>query len=295
VAELDTKAHAAFTAWCFERYAKRSARKLSLDVRTMVVNDGVPPESQQKHKRLRDYAWAWDVWKDWAAENGGAVLPVPRPTLPTKARGSARRAATPKRLREALSLPEDVYLALLHELSGSSDSRACALNVIARTGLRVSDLMRIELAAIRRAFKRPDGLVRITVKGGKEVMISVHSAAAAWRAIGGDAAGKLVTVADWVMGTPSSDTEAGGAAYERVEQYLSKLGKRIAPTERWHIHRLRRTIAMRLLEAGHPIEVVRDALGHSDTRTTRGYTDENRAAAAAKALAGLTNDDEDDE
>lgn len=285
MADLDTKAHEAFTVWCFERYAKRSARKLSLDVRTMVVNDGVPPESQQQHKRLRDYVWAWDVWHDWAAESGAAELPIPRPVRLAKPRGSARRS--PKRLHEALSLPDEIYLAFVKRVAGEpSDPRAAALHVISRTGLRVSDLMRIELAALKRAFKREDGYLSIVLKGGKEVVISVHSAATAWRAIG-PGSGELRTVADWVMGAPGSDTEAGGAAYERLDKYIRVVGAFIAPAERWHIHRLRRTVAMRLLDAGESIEVVRDVLGHSDIRTTRTYTDESRAKAAARALAKL--------
>lgn len=288
MSELDNKTYVAFCAWCYEHYATRSARKLTRDVRTMVENNGAPPESEQAWKRLRDYAWAWDVWHDWARDNGHEPLPIPRPEPPKAKRGSKNRN---KRLHIALSLPDAAFDALVARLDAAPSTDRCgvALRVIARTGLRVSDLMRVRTEELASAMKRTDGLMRIVVKGRKDVIVSVQGGAEkAWRELHAQTTPRVWdTIAAWLVQEADADTEAGGAAYERLDRYLKMVGSEIAAEERWHIHRLRRTIAMRLIAAGAPIELVRDVLNHSDTRVTKAYTDEKRARAAAEALSLL--------
>lgn len=285
--EIPSEAVLAFLSWASARYTKRSTRKLVLDVQTMVRSGGMPPEAQKVRARLRDYRWAWDVWHDAAKEIPLPPLPIVRPELPERERGG-RRAQEPKRLHEAKAFASEDFAKLREALILDNRPAAMVLLVMAMTGLRVGDVLRIKSADLRAALAG-DQRLTLLVKGEKPVQVVLVPAFEAWQRLGAKcfhAPGS--TVADAVVGSLASDPEAGGAAYERCRRAIKKHGLRLELDGRVHLHRLRRTVAVELLRAGESLETVQQVLIHENLRTTESaYADEARSEQAAAAMARL--------
>lgn len=277
-----------FRRWALSRYTQRSTAKLMADVLTACRNDGLPPEAERRAARLKDYAWAWDVWGDARADGVDLKpLPITRPEVPPAPKRGGRRAREPKRLREARAMTSTEYEAMLDALAKEESAAGRAVYVMARTGLRVSDVLRISIPALRRALAEGEGAqLPVMVKGDKPALVLLEPAFDAWLRLGQVAWMGAKTIADVVTGQPFSDTEANGAAYERCRRIIKKL----APLAegRVHLHRLRRTVGVELLRRGASIEDVQQALIHDSVKTTeKSYTDEYRAGQAARALGKL--------
>lgn len=279
-----------FSAWCLERYTERTTKKLVSDARTVCRYDGVPPRARLKIKRLRDYLLVWNVWMDCF----GRPLPIPQPVIPdtTKVRGG-RRAREPKRLREAIAFPRAEYDRMV-ELLDDDDSQlpATVLLVLARTGLRIADVLRIPLGELRAGRKREDGIVTIIVKGEKAATFSVRGVGAedrAWQRI--LALTKRYpgtwTVAAAMMDDVNASPEAGQGAYTRCERMLHRVGKNAKATGRVHLHRFRRSVGVYLAAAGASEDQIRKVLLHAGVEVTRGYIDESRSYESAQLRGRL--------
>lgn len=282
-----SEAVTAFLAWASSRYTKRSTRKLVLDVQTMVRFGGMPPEAQKVRARLRDYRWAWDVWHDAAGEIGLPPLPIPRPELPERERGG-RRVREPKRLLEAKAFGSEDFAKLREALILDNRPAAMVLLVMAMTGLRIGDVLRIKAADLRAALAGDQRLV-VMVKGEKPVQVVLVPAFEAWQRLASKCFhAPQTTVADAVVGTLGCDPEAGGAAYERCRRAIKRHGLKLELDGRVHLHRLRRTVAVELLRAGESLETVQQVLIHENLRTTESsYADEARSEQAAAAMSRL--------
>lgn len=284
-AELDR-----FAAWAITRYTQRTVAKLRADVRTMCANRGVPPEATRRIKRIKDYAWAWDVWGDAIADGVKlAPLPIERPVVPAAPLRGGRRAHEPKRVREAVALSSADYGRMLESLAQDKRPAARLVELLGHTGLRVADALRVRLADLRAALADgEDGVLPVLVKGDKPALVSLQPAHALWLELERLAPPGAVTLADVVTGVPGSDTEASGAAYERCRRVMKRHGKVLGLDGRLHLHRLRRTVGVELLRRGASIEDVQQVLIHDSTKTTeRSYADEYRAEQARAALARL--------
>ncbi len=279
-----------FAKWCLERYTERTTTKLVCDARTVCRYDGVPPHAKLKVKRLRDYALAWNIWQDCF----GKPLPVPCPVVPdqSKLRGG-RRARDPKRLREAVAFPRAEYDRMV-ELLDDDDAQlpAVVLLVLARTGLRIGDVLRLPLGEFRAGMKREDGIVTIVVKGLKTSVYSVRGVGAeerAWKALG--ALTKRYpgtwTVAAAMMDDVDASPEAGNGAYERCRKMLVRIGKSAKVSGRIHMHRFRRSVGVYLSTAGASMDEIQKTLIHSSSATTQSYVDESRATESAKLRGRL--------
>jgi len=280
----------AFRRWALKRYSDRSTRKLVADLRACVQYDGEPPESAQRVKRLRDYRWAWDVWQAWG---GGGKVAVPRPVVPDvrKVLGG-RRSREPKRVNVAVSFERKDYDELVRRAEADGTAPACVLLVIARTGLRVGDVLRTPVGALREGVKRADGVVTLVVKGEKPTVYSVRGgglAEKAWRALLESlrAAPSGWTVAEGVMEQAGASAEAGQGAYERVRRALERLGADADVSGRLHLHRFRRSVAVYLAAAGATEAQIQSAMIHTSPATTRGYMDEARALESARLLGRI--------
>jgi integrase len=290
--DLDPKKLSRFEKWCDERYADRSTRKFVADARTMAKYNGVPPKARKKISRLRDFRLVWDIWEAWG---GGGVFPVARPVVPdqTKLRGG-RRAREPKRLNEAISFAKSDYLALIKTAEASPDLTDHVLVVVARSGLRISDVLRANVGDLRKAMKREDGILTIVVKSEKTSVYSVRGggkAEAAWRRILDHEDVKRAPatwhVASAMMGDPDAKAEAGFGAYERVRRRIERLGEELGISGRVHLHRLRRTVGVGLARKNASLDEIAKALVHSSVQATRGYIDEARAEESAMLLRRL--------
>jgi integrase len=198
--------------------------------------------------------------------------------------------AKPKgRKLEAHSFSERDYRAVCDECmhpERARDPEAQVLYAIARTGLRVGDVLRIPVEDLERALEGSrgggPGVLPIERKGGSWVQIPILGALDAWQNLY-EHATDYETIAGFVTDGESDSPEAGEAAYTRMDRYFKSLGADIALHGRVHLHRLRRTVAVRALEAtGRDLIGVQQLLGHKAITSTQRYVDEIDAAHVAK-------------
>lgn len=212
-------------------------------------------------------------------------LPLtPTAPKPERARGRAR----PKRALDAVSIDDTGYEALAEALARDTEPASWVVRVLLYTGQRVSDILRTDVHTLTAAFARDDGLLLLTVKGGKTLFTSVHVCPVEWKYIL-EHAGPAGSLPLWVAPYGDGSPEAGRAAYQAVARRLRALAAKAGVTGRVHLHRLRRTFIVRSLAAGTPAHKVQQAVGHNDLRTTMRYSDEVRTdwiQDAARAARG---------
>jgi len=170
-------------------------------------------------------------------------------------------------------LSEEEVLNLLKAVGGIKGADGMRLRAMVEllyaTGLRVSELVGIPLAAI--AFDRR--LVRVLGKGSKERMVPLGdpalNAIRNWLPFRKNALGDKRTS---VFLFPSSAKE-GHLTRQRFFQVLKEVGAKagIMPS-RLSPHVLRHAFATHLLEHGADLRSVQMMLGHSDIATTQIYT-----------------------
>jgi integrase/recombinase XerD len=174
-------------------------------------------------------------------------------------------------LPKVLSAEEvEALLAAARHLEGPEGLRAVALlELLYATGLRVSELVGMPLAAI----DRESGLVLVHGKGGRQRFVPVGSAALG--AIEAFLGCRDRFVADgghspWLFPSRSS---AGHLTRQRFAQLLRNLAlaagidpARVSP------HVLRHAFASHLLANGADLRAVQQMLGHADISTTQIYT-----------------------
>ncbi len=148
---------------------------------------------------------------------------------------------------------------------------ACLLEVLYATGLRVSELVALPIAAAR----RDQAMLMVRGKGGRERMVPLNDAAK--RAM----TGYLALREEAQEGTPKDQTkwlfpsfgESGHLSRQHFARELKSLaaaaGLRPAQVSP---HVLRHAFASHLLHNGADLRVVQTLLGHADISTTQIYT-----------------------
>ncbi len=141
------------------------------------------------------------------------------------------------------------------------------LELLYATGLRVSELVGLELAAVNPR----QGVVRVLGKGDKERLVPLGEEALDWLAqyltrgrlalLGGQ-------VSAYVFVSRRGEPLTRQAFWYRIKHYarLAGIGKPLSP------HTLRHCFATHLLNHGADLRVVQMLLGHSDLSTTQIYT-----------------------
>jgi len=147
---------------------------------------------------------------------------------------------------------------------------ACLIEILYASGLRVSELTALPLAAL----SRDPAYLIVKGKGGKERLapLNDHARAAikAYLAVRPDFLPKGDKANPWLF---ASRGAAGRLTPRRVAQLLDETAlaagidpKRISP------HVLRHAFATHLLEGGADLRAVQKLLGHADISTTQIYT-----------------------
>lgn len=196
-----------------------------------------------------------------------------RPDNPTlKIEGPKRRRALPKTLSEE---EVDRLLQRASDLAGTGEARAIRLHALLEmlyaTGLRVSELVEMPLAAVAGQPK----VLSVRGKGGKERMLPLSAPAR-------DALSAYLTVrADFLKNAPPaaarylfpSRGRSGHLTRHRFLQMLQQLAGEagIAP-QAVTPHVLRHAFASHLLARGADLRAVQQLLGHADISTTQIYT-----------------------
>ena len=187
----------------------------------------------------------------------------------------SRRVEAPKQgrpLPKVLTRDEvDRLLAAASARDGGQGLRlACLIELTYASGLRVSELTALPLAALARD---PAYLI-VKGKGGKERLAPLNGAARtavkAWLEVRAAFLPKGVKESPWLF---PSRGKAGRLTPRRFSQLLEEaaLAAGIDP-EKVSPHVLRHAFATHLLEGGADLRVVQTLLGHSDIATTQIYT-----------------------
>ncbi len=192
-----------------------------------------------------------------------------RPDDPTLALDPPRRARPLPKL-----LAEDQVGALIaaaRGLDGAGSARMLALlELLYGAGLRVSELVSVPLAAVRRDVR----VLMVRGKGGKERMIPfgepARDAVTAWLPFRDDALKRRRAASPWLF---PSHGGSGHLTRQRFAQMLKDLAiaagldpRKVSP------HVLRHAFATHLLDHGADLRSVQKMLGHADISTTQIYT-----------------------
>lgn len=184
-----------------------------------------------------------------------------------------------RRLPKVLSPAEvEALLAAARETGRTADERVrtvCLLELLYATGLRVSELVSLPVAAVRGDPR----MILVRGKGGKERMVPLsgpaRAALADWLAVR-DAAEEAARIA---ARAPASRFlfPARGAAGHLTRQGFHALLEQIARRAgfapgRVTPHVLRHAFATHLLSGGADLRAIQELLGHADIGTTEIYT-----------------------
>lgn len=199
----------------------------------------------------------------WRAEN---------PSL--RIRGPGKAATLPGTLSQA----EVGALLAAAETTARTEAEAlrnrCLMELAYATGLRVSELAGLPVAAVR----GDPGMILVRGKGGKERMVPLSGPARA-------------ALAAWLAARDAADAQAQaqgraparalfpgrGADGHMTRQQVFRLVKQIAARAgldpaRVTPHTLRHAFATHLLQGGADLRVIQTLLGHADLATTEIYT-----------------------
>ena len=194
------------------------------------------------------------------------------PALPIK--GPGRMQRLPKTLSQA-----EVDALLSAAVATGRDEgeklrNRCLMELIYATGLRVSELVELPIAAVRGDPR----MILVKGKGGKERMVPLstpaRAALSAWLTIRDRdedlARTKGIPPSRFVFPAGGKDGHLTRQAFHSLVKTLA-LNARIDP-ERVTPHTLRHAFATHLLEGGADLRVIQTLLGHADLATTEIYT-----------------------
>ena len=176
-----------------------------------------------------------------------------------------------RRLPKVLSEAEvDALLAAARGHEGPEGTRLLALlELLYASGLRVSELISLPLAAVRRDPR----VIFVRGKGGRERMVPLgepaRAAVAAYLPLRRHFLGKQAD-SPWLF---PSGARAGHLTRQRVGQLLKDLAVEAGlAREKVSPHVLRHAFATHLLDHGADLRALQQMLGHADISTTQIYT-----------------------
>lgn len=205
----------------------------------------------------------------------------------------------PKEYHLPKPLPRDVDQALTEALKRTPSLRAMGLLLLRQTGMRLGELIDLDLNALdSRDPDNPTLLIPLGKTRTEHVIPVSTETASIVKAIQAQRA----TQTSWGQPLPPSV-----ARYLMVDHLgkrpsppsygltLKKLAPSISTTERLHPHRLRHTFATEMIRAGMNVQVLMKILGHTNAAMTMRYVEIANADLrrnydnAMKQLGGLKN------
>ena len=187
------------------------------------------------------------------------------------------------------SLSEDEVTKLLaaampcnHQLC--HDRAVAMLEILYATGLRVSELVHLQVSQFRR---QPDSIL-VVGKGGRERLVplglAAKRAAADWLELRDATSGYLLS--DYMFPGVSATADGGAMTRQQFAQLLKTIAvaaqidpRRVTP------HKIRHSFATHMLNRGADLRSLQTMLGHADIATTQIYT-----SSRPDRLAGLVAD-----
>ena len=182
----------------------------------------------------------------------------------------------PQALPKILSMEHvDDLLRIAHQDTSKKGIRlSCILEMLYATGLRISELITLNITAVQGAKEGKNSWIAIKGKGGKERMVHLSDPACV-------SLRKYLDIRDHFRPSgrggspylfPSNGTK-GHITRQNVGQQLKKLALQAGiPTEQVSPHVLRHAFASHLLAGGADLRAVQTLLGHTHITTTQVYT-----------------------
>ena len=158
------------------------------------------------------------------------------------------------------------------------------LEILYATGLRVSELVQLQVSQFRR---QPDSII-VVGKGGRERLIplgqAAKRAAADWLAFRDATSGYRLS--EYMFPGESATADGGAMTRQQFSQLLKNIAvaAQIDPC-RVTPHKIRHSFATHMLNRGADLRSLQTMLGHADIVTTQIYT-----SSRADRLAGLVAD-----
>jgi integrase/recombinase XerD len=180
--------------------------------------------------------------------------------------------AKDRRLPGTLSEAEVAAMMEAARTQGRAEDRlrnACLMEMLYATGLRVSELVTLPVAAVR----GDPAMILVRGKGGTERMVPLgrpaRTALAAWLAAR-DAAGARTAKSRFLFPGPGKDGHLTRVRLHAIVKAVARAAGldpgRVSP------HTLRHAFATHLLANGADLRVIQTLLGHADITTTEIYT-----------------------
>jgi integrase/recombinase XerD len=237
------------------------ARAGAADVEAYFVELGArglsPATAARRRAAVRQF-YRFALGEGWRADDPSRRVDAPRQGRPL-----------PKLLSRA---EVEALIAAAGEKDGAAGLRlACMVELLYASGLRVSELLALPLAAV----ERDPAFVTVKGKGGKSRLAPLNGTArAAVKAYLAARAAYLppgARTSPWLF--PSPRGAGGRLTPRRLGQMLDQAAAvagidpaRVSP------HVLRHAFATHLLEGGADLRIVQTLLGHADIATTQIYT-----------------------
>lgn len=206
-------------------------------------------------------------------------------------REASTDSARNRRLRKkpASSFKDDDFRALYQLAAQRRRPADLVIELLCITGLRIGDVIAIDRRDLERALD-DSGVLRLVQKGGHVREIGIDGARDAWSTLR-----EALSIAEaryvsrWLA--PRAKLDPYSAAYLATDRRLRELADELG-LARAHLHRIRRTVAMQVLEeTGGNLVLVQKVLGHTSISTTQRYVDEGEpekvAAVHARRLERL--------
>jgi integrase/recombinase XerD len=155
------------------------------------------------------------------------------------------------------------------EAGGDGERLACLVELLYATGLRISELVTLPLAAAQRGPR----FLMVTGKGGRERVVPLSEPSRAALSAYLTSRDRFLTgsrPSRWLF---PSRGRAGHLTRQRAGQLLKELAVKAGlDPERLSPHVLRHAFASHLLDHGADLRSVQQMLGHADIATTQIYT-----------------------
>jgi integrase/recombinase XerD len=155
------------------------------------------------------------------------------------------------------------------EAGGDGERLACLVELLYATGLRISELITLPLAAAQRGPR----FLMVTGKGGRERVVPLSEPSRAALSAYLTSRDRFLTgsrPSRWLF---PSRGRAGHLTRQRAGQLLKELAVKAGlDPERLSPHVLRHAFASHLLDHGADLRSVQQMLGHADIATTQIYT-----------------------
>ena len=253
-----------FAAW-LDRRGSDFARAARDDVESYLI--WTEAQGLSKATRARRLSAIRQMYR-FAHEDG---LRIDNPALPIRGPGRVQR------LPQSLTQSEVAALldaAATHGPASDRRRNRCLMELIYATGMRVSELMELPVAAVRGDPR----MILVRGKGGKERMVPLSTPAkdalADWlaerdpREDADRAAGRPAS--KFLFPSAGKEGHLSRQAFHLLVKSLALAGgldpAAVTP------HTLRHAFATHLLEGGADLRVIQTLLGHADLATTEIYT-----------------------